>query len=63
VVELRRLAVNGKELQEHFGVRGSQTGVLLARLQDLVLREDVENKRAALMAAAEKICKEDGFRV
>ena len=63
VVELRRLAVNGRELQDTLGVRGAQTGALLARLQDLVLREDVENKRAALMAAAEKLCGEGEFRV
>ena len=62
VVEIRRLAVNGKELQDALGVRGAQTGALLARLQDMVLREDVENKRAALMAAAEKICAADAAK-
>ncbi len=61
-VELRRLAVNGKELQTALGVLPEQTGTLLHRLQDLVWREPECNKKDALLAAARKICeKERGF--
>ena len=55
-VEIRRLAVNGRELQEGLGVRPERTGALLQRLQDLVWREPECNKKAALLAAARSIC-------
>ncbi len=58
-VELRRLAVNGRELQEKLSVKPARTGALLLRLQDLVWQEAVPNKRAALLEAASAICKEE----
>ncbi len=60
VVEIRRLAVNGRELQQTLGVRPAQTAELLRRLQDLVFRDPERNKRAALMEAAAHICHEEG---
>ena len=61
-VEVRRLAVNGKELQQMLGVRPARTGELLWRLQDLVWRDPACNKRAWLLDAAREICeKEVGF--
>ena len=61
-VEVRRLAVNGRELQETLGVRPARTGELLLRLQDLVWQEPERNKRVWLMEAAREICeKERGF--
>ena len=51
-VELRRLAVNGKELQERVGVRPDRTGVLLCRLQDLVWRDPTCNKKEKLLELA-----------
>lgn len=55
-VEIRRLAVNGRELQEALGVLPHRTGDLLRRLQDLVWRDPEKNKRPALLAAAGEIC-------
>ena len=58
-VEIRRLAVNGRELQVELGVCPERTGVLLQRLQDLVWRESEPNKKAALLAAARTICERE----
>ena len=51
-VELRRLAVNGKELQEALSVRPAKTGELLLRLQDLVFADPTRNKKIVLMELA-----------
>ena len=58
-VEVRRLAVNGRELQETLGVRPARTGELLLRLQDLVWQDPVRNKRVCLMEAAREICEKE----
>ena len=58
-VELRRLAVNGKELQEALGILPRHTGRLLAALQELVWQEPTCNRRSTLLAAAKEITKED----
>lgn len=58
-VEVRRLAVNGRELQETLGVRPARTGELLLRLQDLVWRDPDCNKRVCLMQAAREICEKE----
>lgn len=58
-VEVRRLAVNGRELQETLGVRPARTGALLLRLQDLVWQEPARNKRATLLEAAREICERE----
>ncbi|MBQ8356508.1 MAG: hypothetical protein IJX39_01720 [Clostridia bacterium] len=61
-IELRRLAVNGKELQERLSVRPAKTGELLKRLQDLCWQEPQQNKKGILLALADEICrKEKGF--
>lgn len=54
-VELRRLAVNGKELQEALGVLPARTGALLCRLQDLVFQDPTRNKKSVLMQSAAEI--------
>ncbi|MBQ9778050.1 MAG: hypothetical protein IJW22_03900, partial [Clostridia bacterium] len=54
-IELRRLAVNGRELQETVGVAPARTGELLARLQDLVWQDPTRNKKATLLALAREI--------
>ncbi|MBR6727077.1 MAG: polynucleotide adenylyltransferase [Clostridia bacterium] len=62
-VELRRLAVNGRELQERAGVRPERTGALLLRLQDLVWQEPARNKKAILLElAAAIVADEEDFR-
>ena len=58
-VEVRRLAVNGRELQEKLGVRPARTGELLLRLQDLVWQDPERNKRAYLLEAAQEICEKE----
>ena len=58
-VELRRLAVNGKALQEKVGVRVEKTAALLACLQDLVWQDPAANRRDALLAAARRICEKE----
>jgi tRNA nucleotidyltransferase (CCA-adding enzyme) len=58
-VEVRRLAVNGRELQENLGVRPVRTGELLLRLQDLVWQDPTRNKRAWLTDAAREICEKE----
>jgi len=58
-VEVRRLAVNGKELQEKLGVLPRRTSELLLRLQDLVWRDPELNKRAPLLEAAARICEKE----
>ena len=61
-VEIKRLAVNGKELQEAVGVRLDKTGVLLRMLQDLCWQEPKNNKKATLTAlAAEIVAKNKDF--
>ena len=54
-IELRRLAVNGRELQERVGVIPARTGELLTRLQDLVWQEPARNRKATLLALASEI--------
>ncbi len=58
-VEVRRLAVNGRELQETLGVRPARTGELLLRLQDLVWQDPACNKRVWLLDAARAICERE----
>ncbi len=61
-VDLHRLAVNGKQLQEEVGVRREKTGELLLRLQDLVWQEPARNRKEQLLLAARCICeREEGF--
>ena len=59
-VELRRLAVNGKELQEQTGVRPDRTGVLLTRLQDLVWQDPARNKKTTLLKLAAELLAAEG---
>ncbi len=59
VVEIRRLALNGRELQETLGVAPARTGELLCRLQDLVFRDPTCNKREPLLLAAREICEKE----
>lgn len=58
-VEVRRLAVNGRELQDTLGVRPARTGELLLRLQDLVWQDPDRNKRVWLLDAARAICEKE----
>ena len=58
-VEVRRLAVNGRELQEGCGVLPRRTADLLLRLQDLVWQDPTRNKRASLLEAAREICEKE----
>ena len=58
-IELRRLAVNGRELQDAVGVTPARTGELLARLQDLVWQDPARNKKAILLALAREIVDEE----
>lgn len=60
-VEIRRLAVNGRELQEKVGVKAEKTAALLARLQDLVWQDPQQNRRDALLAAARPICEKENW--
>jgi hypothetical protein len=58
-VEVRRLAINGRELQEKCGVLPRRTSELLLRLQDLVWQDPARNKRAMLLEAALEICERE----
>lgn len=58
-VEIRRLAVNGRELQEKLGVRPQKTGLLLSRLQEIVWREPRDNRRDALLLHAKAILEKE----
>ena len=60
-VEIRRLAINGRELQEKVGVRAPKTAALLSRLQDLVWKDPTTNRRDTLLAAARDICKKENW--
>ena len=60
-VELRRLAVNGKELQTRAGVRPEKTAALLALLQDRVWQEPADNKRDILLTLATQIVKKENW--
>ena len=60
-VELRRLAVNGKTLQEKVGVRVEKSASLLACLQDLVWQDPAANRRDTLLAAAHHICEKENW--
>ena len=51
-VELRRLALNGRELQEQVGVPPAETGKLLLYLQEQVWRDPACNRRETLLALA-----------
>jgi tRNA nucleotidyltransferase (CCA-adding enzyme) len=59
-VELRRLAVNGKELQERVGVLPLKTARLLAELQALVWEDPTRNKKATLLALAAELLAKEG---
>ena len=59
--EIRRLAVNGKELQERVGVRPEKTAVLLRLLQDAVWQAPEKNRREALLLEARRICEKEDF--
>lgn len=62
-VEIRRLAVNGRELQERASVRPERTGELLRRLQELVWRDPARNKKTILLElAGEIVASEEDFR-
>ncbi|MBE6702210.1 MAG: polynucleotide adenylyltransferase [Ruminococcaceae bacterium] len=54
-IELRRLAVNGKELQERLGVLPVRTGEMLARLQDFCWQDPARNKKNKLIELATEI--------
>ncbi len=58
-VEVRRLAVNGKELQDALGIKPAVTGKLLLLLQDAVWQEPAQNKKQTLLKLAAEICKKD----
>lgn len=58
-VEVRRLAVNGRELQERVGVLPAKTAALLARLQELVWQEPARNKKATLLSLAAEIVEQE----
>ena len=60
-VEIRRLAVNGKELQEHVGVRPEKTAILLRLLQDAVWQAPEKNHREALLLEARLICEKESL--
>lgn len=60
-VELRRLAVNGKELQEAVGVRPEKTAFLLRQLQDAVWHSPEKNRREILLNEARRICTEENL--
>ena len=60
-VEIRRLAVNGREIQEKVGVRIEKTAALLVRLQDLVWQEPSRNRKGTLLDAAVNICKQENW--
>lgn len=59
-IEVRRLAVNGRELQE-LGVRPAKTGLLLSRLQELVWEKPERNRRATLLALARDILEKESL--
>lgn len=54
-VEIKRLAVNGRELQTQLGVAPRDTGTLLLQLQDLVWQDPARNKKAVLLELARAI--------
>lgn len=58
-VELRRLAVNGRELQEKAGVRTTATATMLTRLQEHVWQYPEENKKPLLLALAAEIARKE----
>lgn len=58
-IELRRLAVNGKELQEAVGVLPARTAAMLARLQELVWQDPARNKKPTLLALAAEILEKE----
>lgn len=58
-VELRRLAVNGRELQEKAGVRTTATAAMLQKLQEHVWQYPEENKRSLLLALAAEIVRKE----
>jgi tRNA nucleotidyltransferase (CCA-adding enzyme) len=49
------LAVNGRDLIDGGLAEGIQIGVVLNRLLDMVIDEDVENERDVLMGAAREL--------
>ena len=62
-IEIKRLAVNGRELQEQLGVLPARTGALLARLQELCWQEPSRNKKIRLMELAREITEqEEGWK-
>ena len=55
-VSIRALAVNGKELAA-LGIRGEQTGRVLARLLDLVIEDPARNEQGCLLRLAAELIK------
>lgn len=51
-VDLPRLAVNGRELQEKAGIRAEKTAQMLRYLQDAVWHDPTKNKKAVLLELA-----------
>lgn len=51
-VDLPRLAVNGRDLQEKAGVRAEKTAEMLRYLQDAIWRDPAKNKKAVLLELA-----------
>ncbi len=59
-VDLHRLAVNGKELQDALRIAPADTAPMLSRLQDAVFRDPALNKKRLLLSlAAKEIGRED----
>lgn len=57
-VEMRRLAANGRELQQ-LGVRPAKTGLMLSRLQELVWEDPTRNRRETLLSLARDILEKE----
>ncbi len=60
-VELRRLAVNGRELQELSGVRTTATAAMLTRLQEHVWQYPEENKKPVLLDLARELVRKESL--
>lgn len=57
-IEVRRLALNGRELQQ-LGVRPAKTGLMLSRLQELVWEDPTRNRRETLLSLARDILEKE----
>ena len=58
-VEIRRLAVNGRELQERVGVRAPATAAMLQKLQEHVWQYPNENKKSVLLDVAKELVRKE----